>query len=73
MQDDIRQKDLSGKSVAQMSDEERKELKRRMKEFVGAMRQSARKQPAAKNDSQEQARRQRRWNPGEDGQVRRRG
>ncbi|MFC4349991.1 hypothetical protein ACFOW6_00390 [Fodinicurvata halophila] len=73
MQDDIRQRDLSGKTVSQMSEEERKELKRRMKEFVGAMRQTSRQHPAEKNGSEEQTRRQRRWNPGRDGQVRKRG
>lgn len=73
MQDDIRQRDLSGKTVSQMSEEERKELKRRMKEFVGAMRQTARQHPPGKNGSAEQTRRQRRWNPEQDAQVRKRG
>lgn len=73
MQDDIRQRDLSGKTVAQMSEEERKELKRRMKEFVGAMRQSSRKTTPGQNNEREQTKRQRRWNPTQDAQLRRRG
>lgn len=73
MQDDIRQRDLSGKTVAQMSEDERKELKRRMKEFVGAMRQSSRKTAPGRTGEREQTKRQRRWNPAQDTRMRKRG
>jgi hypothetical protein len=38
MQDDLRQRDLSGKRVQDMSKAERQEMKRRFEEFVAAMR-----------------------------------
>jgi hypothetical protein len=40
MQDDLSQRDLSGKRVQDMTPAERQEMKRRFEEFVGAMKRS---------------------------------
>lgn len=54
--DDIRQRDLTGKSVEEMTREERREMKRRFEEFLAAVG----KAPPARNAPKPKVRR---WNP----------
>jgi hypothetical protein len=56
MQDDLSQRDLSGKRVQDMNPAERREMKRRFEEFVGLMKRDGGKQPAPKAAPQ-------RWDP----------
>lgn len=56
MEEDIRQRDLSHKSVEEMTREERRELRRRFEEFVSAVGKAPPPAPPRKP-------RVRRWNP----------
>lgn len=60
MDEDIRQRDLSGKRVDEMTPEERREMKRRFEEFFAQV--DRRKEPQAATARK----RVRRWDPATD-------